>query len=256
MSHKPQHGKHNPAPNPTEKHGEEKSNNRHVYVEPGVQIDLVKDLREKYETSQGENTAHNNKVLFWTKIGAFAVIVYAIITGVQWLDLRQNFRVDERAWLQFNAAPDKPGDYRVSWQLSVGQPVTYPLQVVNVGKTAARNVDMKIFIEIVDADKEPQLSRVNATHGFPFGHITTGIVFPSQDFRQVVVRPANGGAPEMATDQEMAAIKDGKSYLAVYGIISYEDVFHIQRWTRFCKFMGNGSFQAKNCAGFNSVDNN
>ncbi len=256
MSNKTKHTQSSPTAGPHSDRNEKESTKRHVYVEPGVQIDLVKDLKEQYEASCKESTAQANKMLLWTKIGAGLVLIYAAITGAQWWELRQNFRVDERAWLKFEAAPQQPGDQTFSWQLTVGQPVTYPLRVVNVGKTAAKNVDMKFFIDIVDADKEPPLSRVDSSRGFPFGHITTGIVFPSQDFKQTVIRPGNGAAAQLATGDEVRAMEEGKAYLAVYGIISYDDIFQIHRWTKFCTFLGDGQFRAQDCATYNAVDHN
>jgi len=79
MSHKPQHGKNNPPPGKKHAEGEEKSTNRHVYVEPGVQIDLVQDLKETYQSSQTDSTTQNNKQLFWTKISAGLLFVVALV---------------------------------------------------------------------------------------------------------------------------------------------------------------------------------
>src|ERR1039458_4873190 len=97
---------HNPATNPHNERSEEKTTNRHVYVEPGVQIDFVKDLREQYKTTQESNTAHNKKVVFWTKVGAGLILVYATITFVQTCYTKKaaeqaikSMQVEERAWV-------------------------------------------------------------------------------------------------------------------------------------------------------------
>jgi hypothetical protein len=52
----------------------------HVYVEPGVQIDFVKDFRDKYDASQSESEANNKKQLFWTRASAVLIFIYAALT--------------------------------------------------------------------------------------------------------------------------------------------------------------------------------
>jgi hypothetical protein len=66
-----------------------------------------------------------------------------------------------------------------------------------------------------------------------------------------------GGGANLATEEEVVGIRDGKLYLAVYGVIAYRDVFGVDHWTHFCKWEGeNGTFQAKKCTQYNSVDSN
>jgi hypothetical protein len=182
-------------------------------------------------------------------------IMYAIVTGLQWKDLHHNFVTDERPWLKFEPAAAKPGDESVSWQLGVEKPVTYPVKVVNIGKTPATDIDMRIFVEIVDADHEAALEKVDDYMSYPHGKITAGIVFPNQDFKETVIRPLKGGAPQLATPREIGAMYNGRAYLAVYGIINYRDMFKIPRWTKFCSWVAlTGNFQADDCTKYNSVD--
>jgi len=69
------HGEKNPSAKKKHGEGEDKSTKRHVYVEPGVQIDLVKDLRDKYERSENESTTYNNKQLLLTKVSAALLLI-------------------------------------------------------------------------------------------------------------------------------------------------------------------------------------
>ncbi len=189
----------------------------------------------------------------FTFVLASAAIYQFIIMGSQ----LKVMRIDQRAWLKFEAAPVKAGDESVSWQIVPGQPVTYPLRVVNTGKTPATNIDMRIFADIVDASQEPPLGHVEEHAHVPHGHITAGIIFPSSDFKQPVVRPGNNGAPLMATDDEVIAVRDGRAYLAVYGVIAYDDVFKTRHWTKFCNWIAlKGQFHALKCTQYNSVDSN
>lgn len=70
-------------PDPNQKGGKEKPSNCHVYIDPGIKIDFVDDLREQYKTSQNDQTIHQNTQLFWTKIAAGLLLVTAIFTGWQ-----------------------------------------------------------------------------------------------------------------------------------------------------------------------------
>jgi len=270
MSQKIKHPQNNHAPNPDKASGHGEHTKRHVYVEPGVQIDLVKDLREKYETSQNDGTTHNKRQLRWTKISAGLLLIYVGLTMWQaWSAqlslnaIRTQFRIDQRGWLRFDAAPANPGDERVLWNLSVNQPIMYPLKVANTGKTPATNVYMKIFVDIIDASQEPPLDHVDSGEvgtAYPFGSIRAGIVFPNTDFRQDVVRPQRGGGPRVATQDEVDALKNGSAYLAVYGIISYDDALGAHRWTKFCKWIPRDGlvaydrFNTLECVRYNSVD--
>jgi cytochrome b subunit of formate dehydrogenase len=46
----------------------------------GSKVDLVQDLKEKYESGQTESSAQNKKILFWTKASAVLTAIYAGLT--------------------------------------------------------------------------------------------------------------------------------------------------------------------------------
>jgi hypothetical protein len=84
MSHKkPKPGQNNIHPRPKQPEGEEKSTNRHVYVEPGAKIDFVLDVKTKFDSAQRGSETHNNKQLFWTKVASGFLLVNAVIAGLQ-----------------------------------------------------------------------------------------------------------------------------------------------------------------------------
>jgi hypothetical protein len=80
---KSQHPKNHPTADQHQNQREKETTNRHVYVEPGVQIDLVTDLKKQYEASQAESTAHGKKILFWTKASAGLLFIYVALTWWQ-----------------------------------------------------------------------------------------------------------------------------------------------------------------------------
>lgn len=97
-------------PKPKQNGGEDKSNKRHVYLESGVQIDLVEGLKRSYEADRNERAAHDKKQLLWTGIGSFLVFVAAGCTFWQaWL-VRESNSINhealvsvQRAFVSFDA---------------------------------------------------------------------------------------------------------------------------------------------------------
>jgi hypothetical protein len=81
-----------PTPQPKQPSSEKESTNRHVYIEPGVKMDLVDDLKKQFKAAQDENTAHQNRSLFWTKIAAAVLLIYTFLTG--WLGLPTRESID------------------------------------------------------------------------------------------------------------------------------------------------------------------
>ncbi len=73
--------KHKNQQTPTADNTSQKENtNRHVYIEPGAKIDFVQDLRDKYDAAQKDSTSHSKDVLFWTKVSAVLLFIYAGLT--------------------------------------------------------------------------------------------------------------------------------------------------------------------------------
>jgi hypothetical protein len=166
--HKPEQSKNNPSSQQKHSEGQEKSTNRHVYVEPGVQIDFVDDLKKKYQSNQGDNATHSNKILFWTKVSAGLLFIYAGLAWWQGCSARRSadaairatgdgerqiavateqFRQDQRAWIGVQSMalkiPDNPRN-----------PIAAQAAMVNLGKTFALNVtsDFSLFFAMHEQD--------------------------------------------------------------------------------------------------------
>jgi hypothetical protein len=80
MSQRSKRPQNNQSPTDNKDTSSDKPNKRHVYVEPGVKIDLVQDLKEKYNAAQENSGEHNRKQLFWTKASTVILLGYSIIT--------------------------------------------------------------------------------------------------------------------------------------------------------------------------------
>jgi hypothetical protein len=191
---------------------------------------------------------------FTLALAVTGIYQYIVINGQ--LDA---MRKDQRAWVEFQALPNKPGSDISSVRLDAGQPMTYPLGIKNSGKTPARNMVAKIYLDIIDANQEPPLERV-ATDTYERGVITAGIIFPDSDIKQPVVRPTEDGKPRLTAESEVNAMRDGKAYIAIYGIITYDDVFGVHHWTKFCRGQAADGVGAMlhivQCIAYNDVDSN
>jgi hypothetical protein len=139
-------GKNNPATGQQHQEGDEKSTNRHVYVEPGVQIDLVEDLKETFKSGQTESTTQNSKQLFWTKVSAALFLLYVALTLIQACltqksisEARQHFAMDQRPYVW-------DSDFELS-EIATLKPLSARIWYANFGKSPAlqqRNVQ-KLF---------------------------------------------------------------------------------------------------------------
>jgi hypothetical protein len=137
-----------PHPDPDEYGREEKSTKRHVYVEPGVQIDLVQDLKEQHEAEQSKADAHNKKQLFWTKVAAFLVLVYAGITGWQACLTREAINNNAKQF-QINQRPYVwTTNMRPKISIVAGQRMWANIAMADYGKSPALRTRIigKIFI--------------------------------------------------------------------------------------------------------------
>jgi hypothetical protein len=190
----------------------------------------------------------------FTCVLAVAAIIQFIVTDHQ-LNVMRN---DQRAWLEFGAQSGTSEGGGPDWHITSGQPITYPIRIANVGKTPAKHMVVKVFVDVIDSSQDPPLDRVGTAKtgsAFPFALVEAGVVFPNGDFSQSVMRVVRGGAPLVATLDEARALRDGRAYLAVYGIITYDDVFNAPHWTKFCHWVaGDGSFHARGCTEYNGVD--
>jgi hypothetical protein len=106
---------------------QKETTNRQVFVEPGVKIDFVDDLREEHKTRHGENTAHQKSQLRWTKIAAGLVFIYTVVMGWQAILTHQSlkatrefFQLDQRPYVfstKVNPAQFAPPNNRLGTQL-------------------------------------------------------------------------------------------------------------------------------------------
>jgi hypothetical protein len=197
-----------------------------------------------------------SKTFEWWKrrievVGIIFAMGYAIITYFQWRDAHRNFITDERAWLQIKRAGEqKPGESSIPvFQLSAGELARVPLELVNIGKTPGRNGRTAFNVEILRYDEEPHIEcLVTGCKGVKTA--TLPIFFPNERDTYPT------WSQNIATEEDAANWTTGDTYIAVYGIVSYDDVFGTQRWTKFCYWgahVMNKNYKASKCTLYNEV---
>jgi hypothetical protein len=174
-------------------------------------------------------------------------------------------RQDQRPWVSFKMNWPKiknpAGESFDVLQFTDDKPVTIPLEFSNTGKTAARNVEAKMFVEIVKKEKSPQLESTK----IPKYRFSSGILFPNSPADTWAIRqkakPGTNGVDDLLKHSEREDMEAHRAYIAVYGQITYDDIFNTHHWTKFCMWVAFPSpellsYNAKTCADYNNVDNN
>ena len=171
---------------------------------------------------------------------------YAIITYFQWQDLRQNFRVDERAWVKLDVV------FPLGLTPTANKPTTIDGTITNFGKSTITDLNGEAIFEVVGAESAPSFN-FNQTHSssrmLP--------IFPGENFGFPIVLfdPATKQS-RVLTGDEADALLSGRSYLATFGLIWYRDQFGLH-WYRFCKWYSygpeGGLANAETCVRWNRI---
>jgi hypothetical protein len=227
MSPKSNRPQNNPHPDPHKKPSEKESTNRHVYIEPGAQIDFVQDLRKKYETAQTDNKTHNDRQLLWTKIAAGLLFITACFTGWQGCLTRQiitnsaeQFRQDQRAWL---------GTKGMILHVKAGDPIYGESGIVNAGKTPAFDVGIDYTLKFTDTAVDiEEYANSRGKQQFTTAPSTAvllpGAYFPLKASTEKAI--ASPDFPDLLLQH--------KTFIYMFGEITYTDVFKRRHISRFC----------------------
>jgi hypothetical protein len=210
-----------------QKHREKEITNRHVYVEPGVQIDFVQDLRKKYDVNQEKSNANSTRQLRWTIIGAVLVLIYALITAYQAYLIRDNFRTGQRAWVGVSkpitvTAIQWNGEHSIA---------TYQTITKNYGISVATHINGYSQVvmnpgEMIPKQDELCKSAAAGTHTYTlYNGVKLPIAFGS------VLYPSEETANWASPPAQAFKDNGGKLFFLV-GCICYVDEFGVNRETR------------------------
>ncbi len=218
---------------------------------------LAHAIERQRRAEQKQNLCIQWVIGMGTWVAVIAACVYAAIAATQVKDARTQFRKDQRPWIRVNLNPNLV--------IPVNGEFVVPLDVVNTGKTPARDISGDVWIEILASSAAPELEPVSAK---PPAKFATGVMFTNQSVPTPIVRVRwrtdTETEPDPITPDERQRLTTGRAYVATHGRVTYWDVFNIQHWTQFCTFTPlvntpspeRSSYGAKKCAEYNSVDNN
>jgi hypothetical protein len=222
--------------------------------------------------SQGEREHAIQESIKKATWAAFvAVSIYALITALMWcqmikqnriasaalLQSTESFRIDERAWIEIE--PIK-GTLFSSRTEKIGAGFQYPIYIRNVGKTVARDIQLRAtrmgtqssvtMGDSAEALKWEQdkllLGKVPTASDIPVNNPVPKVLAPNTSSAVPVI--LNGQEPQYWPKDE------GVSYLI--GRIDYTDVFGIEHWMKFCFFVADSRGNLWNCKEGNDEDRN
>jgi hypothetical protein len=192
------------------------------------------------------------RVLFVASV--FGGVFYAWVTYHQWQDLRNNFKIDQRSWIRVEDEFLVEG--RTTALANDGAIVNWPLRVSNVGKSPAFPIHGKVALQVVHGKDAPSFD-FKPTR---YTNIDFYLLFPGTGDPFVAPVRTTPDSPESLSAPEMKGLLEGRSYLIVFGQMTYRDQFD-WHWTRFCawtKFSQTPSFSTvfpstAACIAYNSV---
>jgi hypothetical protein len=172
--------------------------------------------------------------------------------------IQTQMRQDQRPYIEITLGgpgPNKPFEIKMPNNV-----LHLPLILTVWGKTPAKHVHGRLFLEVVKFNQDPLLDK----NTVPALDTFSGIVFPNvpDEFHAVRMKAKKGnplGEFDLLKDWETSDISASRSYLAAYGTYTYDDSFGIQHWTKFCvSFQASGPITqpTPGCVRYNEVDNN
>ena len=143
-----------------------------------------------------------------------------------------------------------------SLTLTVGKSSLVPTQLINTGKTPAKNVHGSIRVGIVTRGEPLDFNyRLGRAHY----ESSAGTIFPNGFINQSF--EAFQHAPEkpeaiILTRPLLDDIFSGKSIIVVHGKIIYNDVFGTEHWTTYCRYVLHPELISSECTRYNDTDDN
>jgi hypothetical protein len=172
-------------------------------------------------------------------IALIAGIGYAVVTYLQWRDLRHNFTLDERSWIEFKLKDEKA-------PVSSFDSAYLPVDMINIGKTPARNVVIISNGEVLARDAAPSF---NYSNGLQTTTVL-GLLFPNMPL------DIHAGNLIPLSEKQRLDLASGKAYIVGYAIVTWGDIFGTSHWMHFCArhTFAAGTTNAKTCSDYNDTD--
>jgi len=167
-------------------------------------------------------------------------IFYAVVTYFQWRDLQHNFFIEQKSWVK----------YQVLWPDTPSADFKTKVIITNIGKIPMLTSEVVASIYVFP-DAKPAL--------LPDGNHPTYIdqqsfLFPNDNFNYIAnLWDEQSMKVRGLSDSELRDVVEGRSYIAVIGIIKYRDELG-DHWLRFCdwrNYAPNAFSNAQDCVWMN-----
>lgn len=209
------------------------------------------------EKAKEKNKRRRETVKSWAEIiGAFILGIYAGFTILMWHEMRtsteaanRNFRRDERSWMAFKFVEG-------NMTFTIGKPFLVPTEITNTGKTPAKNVHGNIVVGIL---KKGEHLDFIYTPGHANYAVTAGTIFPNGKIVESFEAIKHGQERAEAiifTAPLKDEIFSGQSFIVVHGRIAYNDIFGIEHWTTYCRYVLHPELISEECIRYNDTDDN
>jgi hypothetical protein len=224
---KPKAAKEQPSAEQENAGRQKETQNTRIYVEGGIEIDLVKSLKKQYEADQDRTKTHNKKQLLWTKITAGLVFVYAGLTFWQACETNsirsiahQQLVDSQRPWLG-------AGQIVAHEKLDVGSLVPTSIEVVNTGNNPAIHASTILQLSAYCGGL-PQHLYYEAQRE---ENTSYSIFMPHES---AWVGPDTLVSPITADQMTKLRAADGSCKLYAYATLRYRDSFGGHHWQHLC----------------------
>lgn len=158
------------------------------------------------------------------------------------------FRTDERAWMGFSFMGGNLG-------LTIGQSFLVPTELLNSGKTPARQIMGDIVVRVI-AKGETLDFDYTPGHGNTAYQINAGTIFPKGTIKESFEGLVHG-RKEASFDTYKTHIRriiGLRAFIAVYGDITYIDIFGASHWTHYCRYVTAPALISEQCTKYNDTD--
>jgi len=228
--------------------GKKESTNRHVYLESGVTLDIVDDLKKQHDTERREDKTAQDKQLTWTRVTAVLVAVYTLVMIWQVCLTRHSLKSTE-AFATLNERPYiflsfKENIHAIESgviNLSNGPAFTSSIIIANYGKSPALHVLEAGEVLVGDGlDKQidnwfkemgvPFFKTQNEKTGFYFLHNGIGVM-------DTTVMQGVGGVFSAVQVKGISIGIQPHLPAVTVGRIEYRDTIGNLYWTDICWMM-------------------
>jgi hypothetical protein len=179
--------------------------------------------------------------------------------GKQTAAVERQMRQDQRAWVYIE------NSVFTGWKENI--PVIVHFNLVNRGKTPAKQIKANFILEKLSADTIPTFTY----EGRPRFAPQTGILVPGfVDPKPFEVQSARWGSdsmgqvtqPWLLSKTDVEELNHGRAWVVLYGEIRYNDIFGTPHWIKLCEWTSGrvdlvrSSAPAKACIDYNDADDN